>query len=238
MMKKIIIVLILVVFILTGCGKSGSDLKTDKSDAGTFKQEYEKLNGQENDKGAKYRHIDIAEDNPFVYKDAADIVEMMEAKESFVVYFGFASCPWCRSVILPLISVAEDLGINTIYYVDVKEIRDVLVIDDNGKIVTSKEGSKDYYKLLEKMDAVLEKYMLTDNNKQEVDTLEKRIYAPNIVTVLDGEAVKMTDGISAKQTDAYMELNEEMLSESYDKIKCSIECILEKKEVCSAKTKC
>ena len=68
-----------------------------------------------------------------------------------------------------------------------------------------------------------EHFMLTDQNGNEVDTGKKRIYAPNIVAVVAGEVKEMTDGISGKQTDAYMELTSDMVQESYDKIKCSIE---------------
>ena len=196
------------------------------------------MNGEENDNGKKYRSLNIDSDNPFVYKEATDILEMMNNEETFVVYFGFASCPWCRSVIPQLIEVADDLGITSIYYVDVKEIRDVMIIDENKEVVVKEKGDEDYYQLLEEMDAVLEEYILTDDDGNEVKTGEKRIYAPSIVSVVDGVAVKLTDGISDKQNDGYMELTDEMINESYDKIECSIKCIVENEEICSAKTKC
>ena len=237
-MKKNIILFILgfiLVFFATGC----SNKDVNVSDSVKFKGEYEALNDMVNEANNKeYRILDIDEDNSFVYKSAGEIVEMMENNETFVVYFGFASCPWCRSIINQLIEVINDLGIEKVYYVDVKEIRDVMIIDDKGNIVTKDEGTKDYYKLLEKMDSVLENYTLIGEDGEEVDTGEKRIYAPNIVSVVDGDAVKMTDGISDIQDDAYMDLTEEMIEDSYDKIKCSVECVIEKKEICSVKTKC
>ena len=162
----------------------------------------------------------------------------MEDEESFVVYFGFSSCPWCRSIIKPLIDVSSDLGIYPIYYVDVKDIRSTIVVNDEGKIEVKKEGTKDYYELLEKMDNILEDYTITDNDGDEIKTGEKRIYAPNIVAVIDGDAVQLTDGVSSKQTDGYMDITNEMEEESYDKIKCTIECVADSKEICSAKKQC
>lgn len=221
--------------ILVGCSfDSGKNF----TDGERFKEEYESLNGKDNDYGKVYRSLELNEDNPFVYASAEDIIEMMEEKESFVIYFGFSSCPWCRSMISNLIDVSLELGISDIYYVDVKEIRDVLSVDERGEIVKEKEGSEDYYTLLEKLDMVLEDYVLTDKDDNEVLAGEKRIYAPNVVSVVDGVATEMTDGISSKQTDGYMELTEEMNEESYDKIKCSIQCVADSKKVCDAKSRC
>ena len=58
----------------------------------------------------------------------------MDNNETFVVYFGFADCPWCRSVLPTLLDVADDLKIDKIYYVDVKEIRNKLDVDDEGNV--------------------------------------------------------------------------------------------------------
>ena len=91
---------------------------------------------------------------------------------------------------------------------------------------------------LEKMDNILEDYTITDNDGDEIKTGEKRIYAPNIVAVIDGDAVQLTDGVSSKQTDGYMNITNEMEEESYDKIKCAIECVADSKEICSAKKQC
>ena len=119
-MKKYII-FIVVILLLIGC--SNSKKKDEfKTDVLKFKAEYEKLNNREtnyNDK--KYRELKISDNNPFIYKEAKDIIDMIDNKETFAVYFGFSSCPWCRSIIPSLIDVSNDLYIDTIYYVDIKE---------------------------------------------------------------------------------------------------------------------
>ena len=237
MKLKDILKLVVIICLFAGC--SSKEENTLKNDSQKFKEEYEILNGEKNENNGKiYRSLKIDEDNNFIYKSAKDIIEMMEDEESFVVYFGFSSCPWCRSIIKPLIDVSSDLDIYPIYYVDVKDIRSTIVVNDEGKIEVKKEGTKDYYELLDKMENVLEDYTITDNDGDEIKTGEKRIYAPNIVAVIDGDAVQLTDGISSKQTDGYMDITNEMEKESYDKIKCAIECVLDSKEICSAKKKC
>ena len=231
-MKNKIIKLLVILFsitLLSGCLK--------ENDATKFKEEYESLNGQViNDKTV--RSVVINFDNPFKYKEAKDIIKMMDNKESFVVYFGFAKYPWCRSVIETLIEVAKDQGLDTIYYVDVLDIRDTLKADDDNKVITDKKGTKDYYKLLEYFDNVLSEYKLTNSDGEKVETNEKRIYAPNVVSVVDGKAKELTTGISSKQDDAYMSITDEMKKETYNNFKCIIKCVLDSKNSCSIEKEC
>ena len=230
-MKKKFLLLgrLLFACIITACGS-----KT-VSDAEKFKNEYESLNGVViGNTELKYRSLNIDKDNPLVYKNASDIIKMIEGKESFVVYFGFSTCPWCRSVISTLIDVAKDNGLEKIYYVDVKEIRDNMTIDESGNIITSKKGSDDYYKLLTLLEPVLDDYTLTNDAGETVLTGEKRIYAPNVVSIVGGVAKELETGISELQTDAFMELTDEMINETYNKFKCSIKCVLENKNTCSS----
>lgn len=236
MKKKIVVVVILITCLIIGVGAyfifHKENIKESVSDAIKFKQEYESLNGKETSSGKAYRSIEIKEDNPFVYASAKDIIEMIENKDSFAIYFGFKSCPWCRSILPTLIDVAKELNIKKVYYVDVSEIRDAFELNADGKPVRSKEGSEDYYRLLELLDSVLSDYSLTNEKGKSVSTGEKRIYAPNIVSIVDGNAYKLTEGISELQNDGYMELTEEMLKDTYEQIKCTLDC-LQELEACS-----
>lgn len=234
MKNKLLILLIILIglFTLTGCGK-----KVNNPDAAKFKKDYESLNGKTiNDK--KVRSVSIDDDNPFVYKNAEDIIKMMDNKESFVIYFGFAKCPWCRSIIETLIKTSKDMKLDKIYYVDVLNIRDTLSVDDKGNVVEDKKGSNDYYKLLTYFDEVLSDYNLYDKDGNTVKYDEKRIYAPNVISVVDGKATKLTTGISEKQTDAYMKLTDEMKKETYNEFKCVIKCVLDNQKTCSKQKEC
>ncbi len=222
-MKKRVILSILVVlslFMISGCDKEEKEVP--KTDALTFKEEYESINGKENSSGKIYRTLNIKEDNPFIYKSAKDIVDAINNKESFIVYFGFKTCPWCRSVIETLIDVASELGIEQIYYVDVLDIRDTLEVNSKDKVITSKEGSPDYMELIKLLDNVLEDYTLSNSKGKAVDTKEKRIYAPNIVVVNDGVGVKLTTAISDKLTDSYMKLTDEILEDCHNMLESTL----------------
>ena len=220
-MKKFVLLLLVVVVLLSGCGvsKVGSPI-----DAAKFKKEYESLNGKTTE-DKTIRTVNIPEENPMIYKKAKDIVKMMSRQKSFVVYFGFAECPWCRSIIENLISVSQEYGINKIYYVDIKDIRDTVKVTPLVGAETVKEGTEDYYALVDRLKDVLEDYTLEGENGETVITGLKRIYAPNIVVVVKGEPVAMTKGYPPTFEDPYMELDDEfknyskmLIGEAFEKI--------------------
>lgn len=217
-MKKLAVILLLLTFTLTlsGCDNNEENKEPEEipiTDAMKFKNEYENLNGEKNSNGDEHRTITIAEDNPIIYASADDIVKKMEDGETFYVYFGFSTCPWCRSVLEKALEVAKEKNIETIYYVDVFDIRDTFELDENNKAVQTKKGTEGYQKLIELMANVLDDYNLTTENGKKVSTKEKRIYAPNYVYVKDGKAKTLVEGTSKKQTEARMTLTEEMLKD-------------------------
>ncbi len=143
-MKKFmkIILIILLLIGITGCGQE------KETDALKFKNEYESYNGKVNERNQKeYRSISIEEDNPIAYATAEDISLKMDRKESFYVYFGFSTCPWCRSMIENMLKAAKEHEVGTIYYVDVLEIRDTKTVNAEGEIELTREGDPFYMKL-------------------------------------------------------------------------------------------
>lgn len=233
MKKKVFLFCIMLLFLM---GFSACDRKV--SDAEKFKKEYESLNGTKSDSGKSIRSISINKNNPFIYASAEDIVNKVNNKETFVVYFGFAKCPWCRSILPNLINASLDLGISTVYYVDVLNIRNSMKLSDNGEVIMDIEGTQGYYELLKIFDDVLDEYTLKDSAGNSISTGMKRIYAPNIISVVNGKVQGLVTGISEKQTDGYMKLSSEMNQESYDMIKCSIRCVADSKAICSSKSIC
>ncbi len=228
-MKKLGILLLMIITMisLTGCEKS-----KEKTDAIKFKEEYESLNGTKSSSGKTIRTLSIPEDNPFIYATADEIVEKMDKKETFVVYFGFAKCPWCRSMLEQFIKSAKDNNIDKIYYVDVYDIRDLYELDKDNKPVEKESGTESYKTLIKTMADVLSDYILTMDSGEEVPTGEKRIYAPNVVAVVNGEAEQMVEGIAEGLEDPYSKLTEEMKSSSYNSFKCLWECLGKEANVC------
>lgn len=227
--KKIFLILLLIVSILaiTGCKK-----KVDKeSDAYRFREEYMSINGTKNSSGKKIRTVTIPEENPFVYVTAEELVKKIDNKETFIVYFGFPTCPWCRSILEQLIKAAEDKKVEKIYYVNVLDIRDIKEVGEDGNITTTREGTEGYMNLLKQLDSVLEDYTLT-KNEDTIQTGEKRIYAPNIIAISRGKAIQLETGISEELTDPYAKLTKNIKEYAYNKFKCLIKCLEEDSTTC------
>ena len=210
-MRKYLLLFLVVIVLVCGCTKAKNNYALE------FKEEYESVNGKVSKSGKKHRILSIDKDNPFEKVDASKIVEMIENKETFYVYFGDKLCPWCRSVIEMSISVAKEKGIKKIYYVSIwdddgKEIlRDKYEIKD-GSLVLASEGSEEYQSLLKYFDNVLSNYVLYDG-EEKFEVGEKRIYAPNFIYVNEGESIRLEEGISDKQTDSREELTDEILKD-------------------------
>lgn len=218
--KKIIVLFLIIIsiFLITGCRKNNADAKK-------FSEEYEKLNNTKAPYGdnENYRNISIPKNNSFVYSNAKEILEMIDNKETFYVYFGSAHCPWCRSVIEKAVEVANKNKVEKIYYVNIWKgfheeiLRDTYEIGDNNKPNKVKDGSKEYYKLLNKFDNLLEDYTLTTDNNEKINVGEKRIFAPNFIYVEKGKAKKIITGISKKQTKYNSKLNKNILADEKKK---------------------
>lgn len=216
-MKKIISIILVstVLLFITGCdlGTKKDPIVDDNKDALLIRKEYESLNNSIREKDGKtITTIYLSESNPFVYTNADEIIEKIKNKDSFVVYFGFSDCPWCRSMITVLESAAKKTGIKEVYYFDLKDenkedIRDVLSLDENGNIVSEKEGSTDYNKLLEELNDSLDIY--EGLNDESI----KRIYAPTVLFIQDGKVIGKHVGTLDSQKDPYILLNDEQVLE-------------------------
>lgn len=234
MKKKLYILLVIVLLIGAFFIYYKVNVIDKNTDAYKFKVEYESLNNKESYKNNKYRELNIDKDNMIKYSSAKEVLDKINNNESFIVYFGFAKCPWCRSMIENLLSLAKQNN-EVIYYVDVLEIRDTLEVKD-GKVVVSKKGDTNYMKLLLKLDDVLDDYSLEiDDIKYE--TNEKRIYAPNVVAIINGKAVKKVEGVSEKLTNPYGKITDEMKKDSIDQLNCIFKC-LEELGVCKKPNAC
>ena len=166
-MKKNILVisLLLIVLLLTGCTK-----ETVGKDAKKFKEDYEALNGVTIKDDIKHRSITIPEKNPIEYKTFEEISKMIDDKESFVLYVGFSACPWCRSVIPYVLEVAKEKKINTIYYVNVRsdntkatDLRGYYKLDKDNKPVVDIPADPNYYKGVKEGWTLLVTAMKIDN---------------------------------------------------------------------------
>lgn len=199
-----------------------SETQLETTDAMKFKKEYEDLNGKTDESNNTYRSLSISENNPIVYATASTIVNMIDKDETFIVYFGYAKDAWSRSIIETLINSAQEKNISTIYYVDIENIRDIYTLNDNHEAVRTTEGTDGYYDLLNKLNSVLDNYgslsydTVVKKHTVSVDVPinEKRIFAPNIILIKNGEPKILATGISSLQTDGFMDLTTEMINDT------------------------
>ena len=109
--------------------------------------------------------------------------------------------------------------IKKIYSVDIwngfhnEIIRDTYKLNDKNEAEKEKDGTKEYYKLLEKFDNLLEDYTLTTDDGEEVKVGEKRIFAPDFIYVENGVAKRITSATSENQKDADAKLTKEILKD-------------------------
>ena len=143
-----------------------------------FKEEYEALNNSIS--------MYIAEDNPIKYASFKEVEELF-AKGTGIIYFGFPSCPWCRNMIPVLFDVAKENNVNTIYYVNPREL---------------KSNTEEYNKLLEILNPYLEE---SDGGKV--------LYVPDVYFIKDGKVVGHHLSTVESQTDPRISLNEEQVKE-------------------------
>lgn len=119
----------------------------------------------------------VGEDNVFVYRSIEDIIKILENGRG-IVYLGFPSCPWCQAYVPYLNEVAKDVGIEKIYYYNILNDR--------------KEETDNYKKILE---------LLGDYVEYDAEG-NKRIYAPTVIFIKDGEIIGM-DSETAKDTKGF-----------------------------------
>lgn len=218
--RKFLMAILLAGSFLSGCQE---DNKDHKEDSLKFKESYESLNGVMTGDGEhEYRTITIPEDNPFIWSAAEEVVAMMEDKKTFVVYFGANWCPWCRSVLPSFITVCQEMGVDPVYYVDVRpdndkeqEIRDVYALDEDGNVYLSHEGTEGYHRFIELAAPVLRDYSTGDVASLDGTPYAgaKRVGAPSFILIKDGQAVQRISGISGAEDDPYMELTDEILAD-------------------------
>ena len=213
MNKKNIIMIVVGILVVIALVVGGILLFTNKKeeekpseDAVKFKEEYEGLNDTVRE-GTKntYSAITIPEFNPIKYVSVKEVIDLLDSDDA-IIYAGANWCPWCRGAITPLLDVVKDYNVKKLYYLNLDDDKSLFEIQ-NKKLVQTREGTDDYYELLDKLDEYLREYTLTEN-KKTYKTGEKRIYQPTIITVKDGKIVSV-DGTT-------IELDEDQTA--YDKI--------------------
>lgn len=188
--KKLLLVLLVVAIVVIGIVFIVMGLSQNSGDGKNFKDEYTKLNNVATEDGKKYPRVSISNDNKMKYVSYDEVLNIFNEKGDAVIYFGYAECLYCRSAVQVLVETAADTDLEEIYYLDVEEK------DDR------------YDELLNVLgDELID---TTDGNR--------KIYAPLVIFVADGQVVSYNKGTLFSQKDPYTELDKSQiqgLSEIY-----------------------
>ena len=131
----------------------------------------------------------VSENNVYYYATYDEVVDMF-TKGTGIVFFGFASCPWCQVYAPVLDEVAREYGVEKIFYLNIKEMRD--------------ENTDEYKKLVEFTSGYLE----IDESGQ------KRIFVPDTYFIKEGKIVGHNNSMSLiSGIDANKYFNEERRKE-------------------------
>lgn len=204
------------------------NIYNDNLDSKTFKYEYENLNTVLKDDGTnKYVNINISENNKMKYVSYQELTSILK-NGTGVIYLGFPECPWCRRVLPVLLSACDDYDFQNIYYYNALDIRDKKHLDENGIIITDKEGDIKYYELVDILKDFLGEYSGLN------DSTIKRIYFPTIFFVKDGKIL----GTQISAVDSYTSTKEDMNDTQKQELKSIFNNYLNKMYKKSEKATC
>lgn len=182
----------------------------EESDAIKFRNEYMELNDTVASGNETYLNVTISESNTVQYVTLEKAISLIKNGRG-VIYFGFPTCPWCRTLVGSLTKIAEEEE-ETIYYVNIKDVRSSFTLED-GKVNKLNDGTEEYYELLELLDGYLEEFILEDEAGNQYKTGETRIYAPTIVAFNEGKITGFHEGTVASQISGYDKLTSDQTEE-------------------------
>ncbi|MEG0314329.1 MAG: hypothetical protein RR646_03590 [Erysipelotrichaceae bacterium] len=223
MNKKLIKLLSVVMIsctVLVGCN---NEPKVEKvaptADEIKFKTEYESYNNKDKESGkGKHLEMNIIENNHMKYSNYEEVSKVLD-NGTGVIFFSFPTCPWCRNAAPVLAKAADEAGVKEILYYNCLDIRDKKKLGEDGEIVIEKEGTKEYYALLDKLKPHVAEYEGLN------DGTNKRIYFPTAVFVKDGKVMYYLQGTVGSQKDASIPLTEEQTEQLLKKYKDAFKAI-------------
>ncbi len=139
-MKKFItstVIVLTLLLLVTGCNKTKNLTDSEK-----FKEEYESLNKKDNGE-VNYINVKINKENPIVYTTPKEVIDKINNKDLFVVYFGDSKKNENRQIVESLLESAKEKEVDKIYYIDTRKYANEL--DDLKSLLKEISGKEDDY---------------------------------------------------------------------------------------------
>lgn len=198
----VIIIIALIVFLIMYLSNGSKTNNIINYDGRKIAKEYESLNNKDNEDGKKYPTVNIPSNNVLKYSSSEEILKIFENGSDAVVYFGYATCLYCRTAIQVLCDTAKNTELDAIYYLDVYE-------KDN------------------KYDELLN--MLGDELVENTDG-KKNIISPLVIFIVDGKVASYNKGTLFSQDDPYIELDNSQIKGLSEIYRYGIKDVLESKK--------
>jgi len=165
-MKNILIIILCICFFIQCHGRNNqTETNTDTqlwiSDSEKFTLEYPLVDSN----------------NIFVYRTAEQTAQILE-RGTGIVFLGFKECPWCQLYVVFLHDTAREIGINRIFYCDIREDR--------------LNNTESYQKIVSLLDGLL----------QYDDEGNPRVFVPDVTIVENGKIIGR-DFETSKETLGY-----------------------------------
>lgn len=192
--------------------KPESIIEIEQNDGDLFKEEYEDLNGE-------YLEVTIDELNIIEYIDVEEVLNIIDT-DTGIILLSSPKSDASRYIIPLLFEAADTMGIEKISYFDPSEIIDEkTIVDDEVQVI--KEGSMDYYYLVEQLNNYLPFY-------EEINTSEvKRIYLPTVIFVKEGGIIDVynfeLEELNNEEQVEIVTYFEGMINDVYDLV-CDEDC--------------
>ena len=119
----------------------------------------------------------VGSDNVFVYRNAEETANIL-ANGTGIVFMGFKECSWCQAYAVFLNDVALEMGIETIFYCDIREDRE--------------NNTESYQRIV----SILAGHLQYD------DEGRPRVYVPDL-TIVNGGHIMFRDYETSKDTLGY-----------------------------------
>lgn len=230
-MKKNVVIVISLIIVIGVMSLVLIFMKTDEQNINfteeeiKFKEEYESKNGIELAENYVLKTIDIDSDNNVKYVNDDEIMNLL-SEGTNVIYFGWADCNWCRSVLPTLINILKDNEIDTLYYYDFKKLRTAYENDNDVKKVEI------YKNILSIIGDDITSVFAEDSLRSG----EKKILAPTVVFIKDGKYV----GLHFKSVDSQVNSTDELTESQIKELRSKYQVLIDKLKinVCSTDEGC
>ena len=193
-----LILVILIVAVVFGI-ISYNETKTTKTEPQTSEktkliEEFAKLNGKKDKDGNEYTKVDLSEYMPYTPIDQTKMISLLEKQKTAIVFVGNTEDEETRVAINILTNLLREKELK-VYYFDIKNIESKLELDENGNVITTNEGTKDYQKIVELLKDNLSNYYLTKKDGTKVDTNQKHLSTSTLIALNNSKVVGIHEGI-------------------------------------------